>query len=83
MTEPEKEIEKNYSYNKQELIGFLDEFKNQIEAGKIEIGQEYVEIPDGNMDVEYGFKIEKGQKDIEIEIKWKNKKIIVLWKDYI
>ncbi|KXS46783.1 MAG: hypothetical protein AWU58_276 [Methanohalophilus sp. T328-1] len=78
MTEPEKEIEKNYSYNKQELIGFLDEFKNQIEAGKIEIGQEYVEIPDGNMDVEYGFKIEKGQKDIEIEIKWKNKKIIVL-----
>jgi hypothetical protein len=30
------------------------------------------------MDVEYGFKIEKGQKDIEIEIKWKNKKIIVL-----
>ncbi|PQV43501.1 amphi-Trp domain-containing protein [Methanohalophilus euhalobius] len=78
MTEPEKEIEKNYSYNKQELIGFLDEFKNQIEAGKIEIGQEYVEIPDGNMDVEYGFKIEKGQKEIEIEIKWKNKKIIVL-----
>lgn len=71
MTEPEKEIEKNYSYNKQELIGFLDEFKNQIEAGKIEIGQEHVEISDGNMDVEYGFKIEKGQKEIEIEIKWK------------
>ncbi|ADE36597.1 amphi-Trp domain-containing protein [Methanohalophilus mahii] len=70
MTEPDKEIEKKYSYNKQELIGFLDEFKTQIEAGKIEIGQEHVEIPDGNMDVEFGFKIEKGQKEIEIEIKW-------------
>ncbi|APH39439.1 amphi-Trp domain-containing protein [Methanohalophilus halophilus] len=71
MTEPEKEIEKNYSYNKQEIIKFLGDLKNQIEAGRIEIGQEHVEMPDGNMDVEYGFKIEKGQKEIEIEIKWK------------
>lgn len=70
MAEPESEIEKNYLYNKQELVGFLDDLKNQIEAGRIKIWQEHVEIPDGSMDIEFGFKIEKGQKEIEIEIKW-------------
>jgi len=25
------------------------------------------------MDVEYGFKIEKGKNEIEIEVKWKSK----------
>jgi len=25
------------------------------------------------MDVEYGFKIEKGKSEIEIEVKWKSK----------
>jgi hypothetical protein len=37
MAEPESEIEKNYLYNKQELVGFLDDLKNQIEAGRIKI----------------------------------------------
>ncbi len=71
MTEPEKEIEQNYSYNKQQLIEFLESFKREIEAGEIKIGEEQVKIPEYDMDVEYGFKIEKGQKEIEIEIKWK------------
>ncbi|MDG6244605.1 MAG: amphi-Trp domain-containing protein [Methanolobus sp.] len=70
VTEPEKEIEKNYSYDKQQLIKFLDNLKNEIDSGEIKIGEEQVKIPDSNMDVEYGFKIEGGQKEIEIEIKW-------------
>ncbi len=45
--------------------------KNEIDAGEIKIGEEQVQIPDSNMDIEYGFKIEKGQKEIELEIKWK------------
>lgn len=75
MTEPEKEIEKNYSYNKQQLIKFLENFKNEIESGVIKIGEEKVKIPGYDMDVEYGFKIEKGQKEIEIEIKWKKQEV--------
>ena len=71
MTELEKEIEKNYSYDKQQLIKFLVNLKNEIDAGEIKIGEEQVQIPDSNIDVEYGFKIEEGQKEIEIEIKWK------------
>ncbi len=70
MTEPEKEIEKKYTYDKQQLIGFLEKFKGEIEAGEIKIGEERVKIPEQDMEVEYGFKIEKGQKEIEIEIKW-------------
>lgn len=71
MTEPEKEIEKNYSYNRQKLVEFLENFKNEIKAGQIRIEGEQVKIPENDLDVEYGFKIEKGQKEIEIEIKWK------------
>lgn len=71
MTEPEKEIEKNYSYNRQKLVEFLENFKNEIKAGQIRIEGERVKIPENDLDVEYGFKIEKGQKEIEIEIKWK------------
>ncbi len=71
MTEPEKEIEENYTYNKQQLIEFLEKLKGEIEAGEINIGKELVDIPEYDMDVEYGFKIEKGQKEIELEIKWK------------
>lgn len=71
MTEPEKEIEKKYSYNKKELVKFLEKFKNEINAGEIKIEEEQVKIPETNMELEYGFKIENGQKEIEIEIKWK------------
>ncbi len=70
MTEPEKEIEKKYLYNRTQLIEFLENFKNEIGAGEIKIENERVRIPEGNMEIEYGFKIEKGQKEIEIEIKW-------------
>ena len=70
MTEPEKEIEKKYSYNKKQLVEFLENFKNEIEAGEIKIKEEQVKIPESDMEIEYGFKIEKGQKEIEIEIKW-------------
>ena len=71
MTEPEKEIEKNYTYDKQKLVEFLKNLTKEIDSGEIKIGKEQVKIPDTNMDVEYGFKIEGGQKEIEIEIKWK------------
>ncbi|MFO7967834.1 MAG: amphi-Trp domain-containing protein [Archaeoglobaceae archaeon] len=71
MSEPEKEIEEKYSYNKQQLVEFLENLKKEVEEGKINIKDEQVQIPDSNMEVEYGFKIEKGQSEIEIEIKWK------------
>ncbi len=71
MTEPEKEIEKNYTYDKQKLVEFLKNLTKEIDSGELKIGKEQVKIPDTNMDVEYGFKIEGGQKEIEIEIKWK------------
>jgi amphi-Trp domain-containing protein len=71
MSEPEKEIEKSFSYDKQQLIQFLENLKSEIDAGEVKIGQEQFKVPEGNMDVEYGFKIENGQKEIEIEIKWK------------
>jgi len=32
-----------------------------------------VQLPEDVMDVEYGFKIEKGKSEIEIEVKWKSK----------
>lgn len=71
MSEPEKEIEEKYSYNKQQLVEFLENLKKEVEEGRINIKDEQVQIPDSNMEVEYGFKIEKGQSEIEIEIKWK------------
>ncbi|MFP4558092.1 MAG: amphi-Trp domain-containing protein [Candidatus Hadarchaeota archaeon] len=71
MAEPEKEIEEKYSYNKQQLVDFLENLRKEIEEGRINIGNEQVQIPESNMEVEYGFKIEKGQSEIEIEIKWK------------
>jgi amphi-Trp domain-containing protein len=71
MAEPEKEIEKEFSYNKEELVEFLDNFKREIDQGRIKIGNERIRLPDGKMEVEYGFKIENGQSEIEIEIKWK------------
>jgi amphi-Trp domain-containing protein len=70
MTDPEKEIEKEFSYNKEELVEFLDNFKREIDQGRINIGNEQIQLPDGKMEVEYGFKIENGQSEIEIEIKW-------------
>ncbi len=69
MTEPEKEIEKKYSYNKKQLVEFLENFKNEIDLGEIKIREEKVKIPESDMELEYGFKIEKGQKEIEIEMK--------------
>ncbi|MFO8110140.1 MAG: amphi-Trp domain-containing protein [Thermoplasmata archaeon] len=71
LTEPEKEIEEKYSYSKTQLIEFLENFKNEIARGEIKIKNEKVQIPESNMEEEYVFKIEKGQKEIEIEIKWK------------
>ncbi len=71
MTEPEKEIEEKYSYDRAQLVGFLEELKNEINMGEIKIKNDEVQIPESSMEVEYGFKIEKGQKEIEIEIKWK------------
>jgi amphi-Trp domain-containing protein len=71
MTEPEKEIEEKYSYSKTELVEFLEKIRKEIHTGEIKIGDENVQIPDGDMEVEYGFKIENGQSEIEIEIKWK------------
>jgi amphi-Trp domain-containing protein len=71
MTETEKEIEKKYSYNRAELVKFLENFKNEIDEGEIKIEEEQVKIPESDMELEYGFKIEDGQKEIEIEIKWK------------
>ena len=71
MTEPEKEVEEKYSYDRAELVRFLEELKNEIEMGEIKIKNDRVQIPDNSMEVEYGFKIEKGQKEIELEIKWK------------
>jgi amphi-Trp domain-containing protein len=70
MSEPEKEIEKNYSYSKKELVDFLKRFTDEVETGEISIGNEKVQIPN-SMDVEYGFKIENGQSEIELEIKWR------------
>ncbi|MFO7792468.1 MAG: amphi-Trp domain-containing protein [Candidatus Saliniplasma sp.] len=71
MTEPEKEIEEKYSYNRTQLVEFLESLKNEIDMGEIKIKNEKVQIPESSMEVEYGFKIEKGQKEIELEIKWK------------
>ncbi len=71
MGEPEKEIEEKYSYNRQQLVDFLENFKKEVEEGMINIKNEQVQIPDNGMEVEYGFKIEKGKSEIEIEIKWK------------
>ncbi|MFW6283635.1 MAG: amphi-Trp domain-containing protein, partial [Minisyncoccales bacterium] len=55
----------------EKLVEFLENFKKEINEGKIKIDEEQIEIPEGDMDIEYGFKIEDGQKEIEIEIKWK------------
>lgn len=70
MTEPEKEIEETYSYDREELVGFLERFTNEIRAGAIQIDNERIQIPSRGLDVEYGFKIEQGQREIELEIKW-------------
>ncbi|MBS3772654.1 MAG: amphi-Trp domain-containing protein [Candidatus Thermoplasmatota archaeon] len=70
MTEPDKEIEETYSYDRGQLVAFLERFTNDIRAGTIQIGSEHVQIPSRGMDVEYDFKIEKGQSEIEIEVKW-------------
>ena len=70
MTEPEKEIEETYYYVREELVAFLERFTNEIRAGAIQIDNEQVQIPNTSMEVEYGFKIEQGQSEIEIEIKW-------------
>lgn len=71
MTEPEKEIEKRYTYDRKQLVDFLEKVRREAEAGALTIGQERVKIPGGSMEVEYGFKIENGQSEIEIEIKWR------------
>lgn len=46
-------------------------FKDEIDTEEITIEEEEVRIPDSDMEVEYGFKIEKGQNKIETEIKRK------------
>jgi len=73
MSKPEKEIEKKYSHNRQQLAEFLKNLVIQIEAGEVIIGEERIQLPEDVMDVEYGFKIEKGKNEIEIEVKWKSK----------
>jgi amphi-Trp domain-containing protein len=71
MPEPSREIEKKYSYDRTQLVGFLTRFRDGVDAGEVRIEDESIQIPEEVMEVEYGFKIEKGKKEIEIEIKWK------------
>lgn len=49
----------------------MENLKKEIEEGMIIIENEQVQIAGSDMEVEYGFKIEKGRSEFEIEIKWK------------
>ena len=67
-----KKLKKKYTYNKAKLIEFLAKFKDEIDTEEITIEEEEVRIPDSDMEVEYGFKIEQGQSKIETGIKRKD-----------
>lgn len=50
----------------------MPKFKDEIDTEEITIEEEEVRIPDSDMEVEYGFKIEQGQSKIETGIKRKD-----------
>ena len=68
--EKERKIEANYSFNREKLANFLARVASEIANGKLIIKGEEVRIP-RKLDLEYEFKVEDGQSEIEIEMKWK------------
>lgn len=45
MTEPEREIEERYTYDRKQLVEFLEKVSREVDAGELTIGQERVQIP--------------------------------------
>jgi amphi-Trp domain-containing protein len=66
----ERKIEANYSFGRAKLANFLARVASEIANGKLIIKGEEIRIP-RQLDLEYEFKVEDGQSEIEIEMKWK------------
>ncbi len=62
-------VESNYSFSRDQVSGFMKDLASTILTGKVEISGEEIEIPE-HLEVEYEFKEKKGQKKLEVEIKW-------------
>jgi len=63
-------VEKKYSMSREQLVEFFNGRASEAKEGFLKISDEKIDLPQ-DFKVEYEFKIENGQHEFEIEIKWK------------
>ena len=74
MSEKIKEIEVEKSYSNRETVAKLRRLVESLEQGKafeIQVGGERIYVP-ADAKIEFEFEQDGGEKELEIEIKWKN-----------
>ena len=74
MSEKIEEIEVEKSYSNRETVAKLRRLVESLEQGKafdIQVGGERIYVP-ADAKIEFEFEQDGGEKELEIEIKWKN-----------